>query len=109
MYVDFPYVQKGMVLARNEAAYANYRSKMPLYQVEKYRENLMKLRGIYLDVGEFDEFTHIRRATAMVSSELSQREIPHAFEIYKAGDHGNKIRERFDTKLIPFFSAVLEK
>ena len=109
LYVDFPYIQKGMVLARNELAYASYRAKMPLYQVEKYRDNLMNLRGIYLDVGEFDEFTHIRRATAMVSTELSLREIPHAFEIYKGGDHGNKIRERFNTKLIPFFSAVLEK
>ncbi len=109
LYVDFPFVQKGMVLARNEPAYASYRAKMPLYLVEQYRDNLMKLRGIYLDVGEFDEFTHIRRATAMVSTELSQREIPHTFEIYKGGDHGNKIRDRFDTKLIPFFSAVLEK
>ena len=109
LYVDFPYIQKEMVLARNELAYASYRAKMHLYQVEKYRDNLMKLRGIYIDVGEFDEFTHIRRATAMVSTELSQREIPHAFEIYKGGDHGNKIRERFDTKLIPFFSAVLDK
>jgi S-formylglutathione hydrolase len=109
LYVDFPYVSKNGVLTRNEPAYSNYRAKMPLYQVEKYRDNLMKLRGIFLDVGEFDEFTHIRLATAMLSAELSKREIPHAFEIYRGGDHGNKIRERFSTKVIPFFTAVLEK
>lgn len=109
LFVDFPYVQKEMVLARNEPAYTSFRAKMPFYQIERYRDNLMKLRGIFLDVGEFDEFTHIRRATAMVSTELSQQEIPHAFEIYKGGDHGNKIRERFDQKVMPFFSAVLEK
>lgn len=109
MYVDLPFVQKNGLLVKNEPAFSSFREKMPLYQVEKYRSNLMKLRGIHLDVGEFDEFTHIRRATAMLSSELSQREIPHAFEIYKGGDHGNKVRERFNTKVIPFFTTVLEK
>ena len=82
---------------------------MPLYLIEQYRDNLSKLRGIFLDVGEFDEFSHIRRTTAKLSAELSEREIPHSFEIYKGGDHGNKIRERFVTKLMPFFSNVLDK
>lgn len=108
LYVDFPYVQKGMVLTRNEPAFSNYRMNMPLYQLERYRENLMKLRGIALDVGERDEFTHIRRATALLSAEMAEREIPHTFEIYKDGDHGNKIGERFNKKVMPFFTAVLE-
>jgi S-formylglutathione hydrolase FrmB len=107
--VNFPFAEKNGLLVRNEPAYSAYRAKMPLYLIEEYRENLKKLRGIAIDVGEFDEFTHIRVASAKLSNELSQREIPHSFEIYKDGDHGNKIRERFDTKVIPFFSAVLEK
>ncbi len=109
LLVDLPYKDKNGLLIRSEPGYSNYRSKMPLYLIEQYRENLSQLRGIFLDVGEFDEFTHIRRATAMISSELSIREIPHTFEIYKGGDHGNKIRERFENKVLPFFSAVLEK
>ena len=109
MYVDFPYIAKGGVLIRNEPAYSNFRAKMPLYHVEQYRDNLMKLRGIVLDVGEFDEFTHIRRATAMLSAELSQREIPHTFELYPKGDHASMIRDRFNSKVMPFFTAVLEK
>ena len=109
MYVDHPFLQGRGMLLRNEPAYSKYRSKMPLYAIEQYRVNLLNLRGIFLDVGEFEEFTHIRTATPMVSAELSKRDIPHSFEIYKDGDHGNKIRERFTTKLIPFFTAVLEK
>jgi S-formylglutathione hydrolase len=109
LYVDFPYVQKGMVLEKNEPAFSSFRAKMPLYLIERYRDNLMKLRGIVLDVGERDEFTHIRRTTPMVSAELAEREIPHSFEIYSGGDHGNKLGERFNTKVIPFFTAVLEK
>ncbi len=109
LYVDLPFIEAQGMFKRNEPAFANYRAKMPLYLIEQHRLDLLKLRGIFLDVGEFEEFTHIRRATPMVSAELSKREIPHAFEIYKDGDHGNKIRERFNTKLIPFFTAVLEK
>ncbi len=109
LFADYPFIDKEGLLTRNESAFASFRTKMPLYLIEQYRGNLMKLRGIFLDVGEFDEFTHIRRGTAKLSTELSEREIPHSFEIYKGGDHGNKIRERFDTRVIPFFSSVLEK
>lgn len=109
LFVNLPFVEKNGSVIRNEAAYSGYRDRMPLYQVERYRGNLMKLRGIFLDVGEVDEFTHIRRATAKLSAALSDREIPHTFEIYKDGNHGNKIRERFASKVMPFFSATLEK
>jgi hypothetical protein len=69
----------------------------------------MKLRGIFFDVGDLEEFSHIKLTTAKLSWELSQRQIAHTFEIYKGGSHGNKIRERFHAKLVPFFSSVLEK
>lgn len=109
MYVDHPFIEGPGRMVRNEPAYSNYRSKMPLYLIEQYRGNLMKLRGIAMDVGEFEEFSHIRRATPMVSNELAKRDIPHTFEIYKDGDHGNKIKERLSTKVVPFFTAVLER
>lgn len=107
--VDLPFTAKNGLLVRNEPAYSSYRAKMPLYMVEEYSNNLRRLRGIVIDVGEFDEFTHIRSASYMLSTELAEREIPHAFEIYKDGDHGSKIRERFNEKVIPFFTKVLEK
>ena len=109
LMISFPFTEKNGLLVRNDPAYAAFRAKMPLYLIEQYRDNLKKLRGIAIDVGEFDEFTHIRIASAKLSAELSEREIPHSFEIYKDGDHGNKIRERFNTKVAPFFSAALEK
>jgi S-formylglutathione hydrolase FrmB len=108
LMVNFPFADKKGLLVRNDPAYTAYRAKMPLYLVEHYRDNLKKLRGIAIDVGDVDEFTHIRIGSAKLSNALSEQEIPHLFEIYKDGDHGNKIRERFDTKLIPFFSSVLE-
>jgi len=68
IFADFPFVEKGGLLVKNETAFSRYREKMPLYLIEQYRSNLLKLRGISLDVGEFDEFTHIRRATARLSA-----------------------------------------
>lgn len=44
----------------------------------------------------------------MFDDALSARDIPHTFEIYANGDHGNMIRERFETRVIPFFARTLE-
>ena len=68
----------------------------------------MKLRGIYFDVGQYDEFSHIRIDTPRFSEALSERNIPHGFEIYKDGDHGNKIEERIKNKVLRFFSNTLK-
>ncbi len=108
LFVDYPFKEVNGRLLPNEPAYSEYRAKMPLYLVEKYRENLLKLRGIALDVGEVDDFSHIRIGSREFSEALSSRGIPHSFEIYKNGDHGNKIRERFEKYVIPFFSRTLE-
>jgi hypothetical protein len=37
-----------------------WQSKMPLYMVEENKQNLRKLRGIFIDYGEHEEFSHIR-------------------------------------------------
>ena len=80
---------------------------MPLYLVEQYRTNLEKLRGIYLDYGALEEFSHIRQTTQALSRELASRGIGHTFEVYAGGDHSNKLRERLETRVLPFFSQVL--
>jgi S-formylglutathione hydrolase len=33
--------------------------------------------------------------------------VPHTFEQYE-GDHGNRVRERFEAKVLPFFSQHLD-
>ena len=70
---------------------------MPVNLVDEYKENLLKLRGLYIDYGQNEEF----------SRKLAERNIPHGFEVYAGGDHGNKIRERLETKVLQFFSTVL--
>jgi hypothetical protein len=81
---------------------------MPLYMVDENKQNLLKLRGIYLDYGQNEEFSHIRISTTLFSKALAERNIPHVFEVYEGGDHGNKIRERVETRVLQFFSEKLD-
>jgi hypothetical protein len=67
-----------------------------------------QLRGIFIDVGEKEEFSHIRITTGLFSRALSEQNIPHAFEIYPKGTHGSLVRQRLQTRVFQFFSEKLD-
>jgi pimeloyl-ACP methyl ester carboxylesterase len=106
--VDFLYRERDGRLERDEAVFSRWKAKMPIYLVEENKENLLKLRGIFVDYGEKEEFSHIRIATAIFSRLLTERSIPHVFEVYPKGDHGSLLRERLETRLFPFFNERLD-
>jgi len=107
-YVDFPYQERAGRLEKNESAYARWRAKMPLYIVDENKQNLLKLRGIFIDYGQKEEFSHITITSQLFSKALAERSIPHIFEVYEGGDHSSKIRQRLETRLLQFFSDKLE-
>jgi len=107
LLVDFPYRLQDGHLIGNEPAIGRWRTAMPLYAVGRYQANLRRLGAIAFDYGENEEFSHIRMATARFSAELGERGIPHQFEVYSKGTHGDHIRERFETRVVPFFSRAL--
>jgi S-formylglutathione hydrolase len=107
LFVDFPFKQQQRLLVVNEDAYAKWRANLPLYLVEQYRGNLSRPRGIYLDYGALEEFSHIRTATQLFSAELTKRGIAHTFEVYADGTHESGIRQRIETRVLRFFSEVL--
>ena len=122
LFVDFPFEAKsgtctpppeGTLLTktpcvqRNEAAYAKWRSHVPVYIAEANKENLKKLRGIFIDYGEKEEFAHIRLGVKLLSTTFSELNVPHQFEVYADGDHGSLIRRRMETRVLPFFNEKL--
>ena len=107
-YVDFPYSEREGRLEKNESVYARWRAKMPLYMIDENKANLLKLRGIFIDYGQNEEFSHIRISCQLFSKALAEQNIPHVFEMYEGGDHGSKIRQRFETRVLQFFSEKLE-
>lgn len=121
-FVDFPFETKpgvctppaeGKLLTdtpcvqRNEPAYAKWRANFPVYTAKANTENLKKLRGIFIDYGEKEEFEHIRMGVKLLSNTFSELNIPHQFEVYANGDHGSLIRQRMETRLLPFFNEKL--
>jgi pimeloyl-ACP methyl ester carboxylesterase len=121
-FVDFPFDPKpgtcdppaaGKLLTdkpcvkRNETAYAKWRSHIPVYIAQANKDNLKRLRGIFIDYGEKEEFDHIRIGVKRLSDTFSELNIPHQFEVYANGDHGSLIRQRMETRLLPFFNEKL--
>ena len=58
------------------------------------------------DAGDRDAFPDIPFAAASLDRILARKLVPHTFEIFR-GTHGDRIRERIETRLLPFFSRSL--
>src|SRR5258705_12141641 len=107
-YAGFPYQERNGKLENNDPVLAQWKSKMPLYLVQDYQQNLLSLRGIFIDYGQKDEFSVVRIGSTLFSKALAERSIPHVFEVYEGGTHTNKITERMGTRVFQFFSDKLD-
>jgi enterochelin esterase-like enzyme len=83
---------------------AKWAANAPLAMVDQYATNLKKLHAIAMDAGDKDE--GIAAATKILHEMLVAYGIEHTFEIYE-GNHVNRIGERLETKVLPFFSSQL--
>lgn len=106
LLADEPYLLRNGKLVPRTGVIAKWEEHFPVNLVDKYRENLLKLRGIWLDYGTKDEFTHIPIATSELSSKLAKAGIPHTFEVFD-GTHDSKAPERVGTRMLPYFSRLL--
>ena len=107
LFVDWPF--EGFAEARMPvaAAYHRWSANMPVWMVDQYRANLARLRAVAFDVGKQDEFAHIPANNRALSQALARNRIAHEFEEYE-GRHGDKLAARVETKMLPFFSRVLQ-
>jgi S-formylglutathione hydrolase len=107
-YVEFPYRERDGKVEKNESVYAKWIAKFPVNMVEENKQNLLKLRAIFIDYGEKEEFPHIPIGGRLFSTALGERGIPHIFELYQGGTHSSKIRQRLETRVFQFFSERLD-
>ena len=82
---------------------AKWVANSPLVFVDQYVPSLRSMRAIALDVGDRDPFVTTNRQLA---DALTRLDVPHTVEVYE-GDHGNRVRERFEAHVLPFFSRHL--
>jgi enterochelin esterase-like enzyme len=99
-YFDLPF--KDGELDRLVAA--KWIANAPLVMVDQYVPSLKRYRAIALDVGDADP---LGADNLNLDAALTRLGVDHRFELYE-GDHGNRVRERFAAKLVPFFSEHLD-
>ncbi len=82
----------------------NWQKHDPINLVDRYRANLKKLRGIYIDCGWRDQY-HIHYGARILSKRLSEAKIRHVYEEFD--DTHSDIDYRMDTSL-PFLYRALK-
>jgi enterochelin esterase-like enzyme len=99
LYLDLP-VKDGKLRPDIVAKWA---ANAPLEMLEQYASNLKKYYAVAIDIGTSDTLLASNR---QLHDALTRLRVPHAFEEYD-GDHTNKVRERIESNLLPFFSKNL--
>lgn len=82
---------------------ARWAANAPLAMIDQYMPNLKKMHAIGLEVGLQDT---LAASNALLDATLTRFDVAHTYETYE-GDHTNKVPERFEQKLLPFFSKNL--
>jgi S-formylglutathione hydrolase len=99
LYLDLPR-KNGEVVPEVAVKYA---ANSPVAMLDQYVPNLKKLKAIALDIGLQDNLIGGNR---LLVDRLTRFGVAHTFETYE-GDHGNRIPQRFEEKVLPFFSTHL--
>ena len=104
LFFDTLFTNEEGALKMVNDVFARWSANMPVAMTDQYRPNLLRLRAIAFDVGRQDNLLGLNR---LLSAAFKRNQIPHTFEEYE-GDHTNKIPERVETRMLPFFSRTLE-
>ena len=104
LYIDYPIAIRGDSQVRISAVAARW--KPPLTMIDQHQANLRRLT-IGFDAGASDGLSDIPVNVRALDSALTRLGIPHLAEVYEGG-HGNRIRERLERVVFPFFSQYLK-
>lgn len=99
-YFDLP-TRDGEVIPQVAARFA---VNSPAAMLDSHVGALRKMTAIMMDVGTEDGLI---RANTDLSEAMTKFGVEHTFETYE-GDHSNRISERFEQEVLPFFSRHLK-
>jgi S-formylglutathione hydrolase len=88
----------------NPEVQAKWLANSILPMLDQYTLRLRRYSAIQFDVGLADG---LLATNQQLDTAMTKAEIPHTFETYE-GDHNNKVFERIETKVLPFFSKHLK-
>jgi enterochelin esterase-like enzyme len=99
LYFDFPLENgelKPLVLTK-------WNANVPLATIDQHVPALRTFKAIGIEVGTQDGLI---RDNKQISDVLTSYGIDHVYETYE-GNHTNKVAERYETRVLPFFSREL--
>ncbi|MEW6194997.1 MAG: alpha/beta hydrolase-fold protein [Bacteroidota bacterium] len=107
-FIDYPYSLSGTSVVVNSTLLKNFENGFGGLneKVKTLKENLLSLKQITVDVGNYDEYQWIIEGSIYFSQLLTGEGIPHKLVTFSGG-HQNKVRERIEQHLLPTLSKVL--
>jgi enterochelin esterase-like enzyme len=99
LFLDLP-VKDGKV---RPDIVAKWVANAPLEMIDQHAANLNAYYAIFVDIGTGDSLLASNR---QLHDAMTRLRIPHAYEEYD-GDHTNKVGERIERSVLPFFSTKL--
>jgi enterochelin esterase-like enzyme len=99
LYLDLP-VKNG---AAQPDVIAKWAANAPLAMVSQYIANLKMYHAIGMEVGTQDS---LMATNKILEQTFTQFGVTHTYEEYE-GDHTNKVHERIEMNVLPFFSKNL--
>jgi S-formylglutathione hydrolase len=99
LFLDLP-IKDGKV--RPEIV-AKWVANSPLEMLAQYADNLKNYYAIAIDVGTADS---LHGSNLQLHNALTRLNVPHQYEEYD-GDHTNKVKERIERNVLPFFARNL--
>ncbi|WP_080055888.1 alpha/beta hydrolase [Spirosoma aerolatum] len=101
-FIDLP-IENGQP---QPAIAAKWAANAPLAMIDQYIMNIKQLNALAFDAGNRDQ--SIAASNKVLDQILTNYQIAHTYEEYE-GDHINRIAERIEQKMLPFFSKHLAK
>jgi hypothetical protein len=107
-FISYPYhrvdgklIIDSLVWKRFESGFGDWPKKLAIY-----KSNLLKLKAITIDYGTKDEFAWIPAGCVYLSALLDTAGVKHQLLSFEGG-HGDRVRERIEVYMLPFFSKYL--
>lgn len=103
-FSEYPFTENGDDTARAADFTARWHANIPTYMADQFVPNLRRLRGMAFDAGTQEQ--GVQKSNRQFGEALKRNRIEHTFEVFDGG-HTDKVRERIETKMLPFFSRML--
>ena len=100
LYFDFP-IENGEL---RPLILTKWNANVPLANIDQHVPALRTFEAIGIEVGTQDGLIGDNK---QISDVLKSYGIDHVYETYE-GNHTNKVAERYETRVLPFFSRELE-